>query len=85
MSRDDSIALGVSLGIHALLLVLCVQFAVESRSEIEPPRQRLVEVEFNLASTPVRPVLTGPPQRAEAGERSQARQQPEPERLCLHA
>ncbi|MEL6616205.1 MAG: hypothetical protein AAFQ43_10730 [Bacteroidota bacterium] len=80
MSRDDATALGISLGVHALLLLLFVTVVAESRAEIEPPEVRLVEVEWELDTTPVRPVLTGPPQQAAAGEQSQARQQPDPER-----
>lgn len=38
----------------------------------------MVEIEFG--QTPVRPVLTGPPQQAEAGDRAAARQQLAPER-----
>lgn len=78
MSRDDSFALVVSLGVHALLLLLFVTVAMESRAELEPPAPRMVEIEFG--QTPVRPVLTGPPQQAEAGTRSEARQSLETER-----
>ncbi|OZC02498.1 hypothetical protein [Rubricoccus marinus] len=78
MSRDDLTALGVSLGVHALLLLLFFTVAAESREALEPADVRLVEMDFG--TVPIRPVLTGPPQQAEAGERSQAREQPEPER-----
>lgn len=78
MSRDDSFALLVSLAVHALLLLLFFTFALDSRQELEPPAPRMVEIEFG--QTPVRPVLTGPPQQAEAGDRAAARQNMEPER-----
>ncbi|MEM6326000.1 MAG: hypothetical protein AAF791_02675 [Bacteroidota bacterium] len=78
MNRDDSFALLVSLGVHALLLLLFVTVALDSRQELESPAPRFVEVEF--AQVPIRPVLAGPTQRAEAGERSAQRQSLEPER-----
>ncbi len=78
MSRDDLFSLGVSLAVHALLLLLFFAVAAESREALEPADVRLVEMDFGMV--PLRPVVTGPPQRAEAGERSQAREQPEPER-----
>ena len=78
MSQDDTLALTVSLGVHALLLLLFFTVVYESRTELEPPAPRMVEIEFG--QTPIRPVLTGPPQQAEAGDRAAARQNLEPER-----
>ena len=78
MSSDDTFALAISLGVHALLLLLFFTVVYETRTELEPPAPRMVEIEFG--QTPIRPVLTGPPQQAEAGDRAQAREQPEPER-----
>ena len=79
MKRDDRDGLLLSVTIHvAVLLLLAVAIRVppEALDQDYPPQ--LMAIEFGPA--PTRPVITGPPERAQAGQASDARQQLEPER-----
>ena len=79
MSRNDLIALSVSLGVHALLLLLGLSAVFTFGKELVPEQDiRMVEIEFG--PSPVRPVVEGPPEAAPEGAASDARTQPEPPR-----
>lgn len=79
MSSDDRDGLAISVTAHALVLLLLAVLAATPPETLDrdyPPQ--LMEIEFGPA--PVPPVVTGPPESAESGAPSDARQQPEPER-----
>ena len=79
MGRDDRDGLLLSVTIHVVvLLLLAVGLRVppEALDDDYPPQ--LMEIEFGPA--PTRPVITGPPERAQAGQSADAREQPDPER-----
>ena len=79
MKRDDREGIILSVSLHlVVLLFLAVALRVppEALDPDWPPQ--LTEIRFGIA--PVPPVVTGPPERAEAGESSDAMTQPEPER-----
>lgn len=69
----------LSVALHLVVLLLLaagLQLPPEALDKDYPPQ--LMEIEFGPA--PTRPVVTGPPEQAEAGAPSDARQQLEPER-----
>ena len=69
----------LSVAAHAVvLLLLALALNVPSKALDPDWPPQLTEIEFGLA--PVPPVVQGPPERAEAGESSDAMTQPEPER-----
>lgn len=79
MTRDDRDGIALSVTLHAiilLLLALALRVPPEALDKDWPPQ--LTEIEFGVAPAP--PVVTGPPEQAEAGESSDAMTQPEPER-----
>lgn len=78
MSRSDSIALAVSLGVHALLLLVTFTVIGATPDITRPPEQMLVEVE--LLPADARPMVIGPPEAARQGAPSEASEQLEAER-----
>ena len=73
----DGFILSVTLhGVVLLLLALGLSVPPEATDPDFPPQ--LTEIEFGPA--PTIPVMTGPPERAEAGSSSESMTQPEPER-----
>lgn len=79
MQRDDRDGIILSVSLHLivlLLLAVALRVPPEALDPDWPPV--LTEIEFGIA--PVPPVVTGPPEQAEAGESSDAMTQPEPER-----
>ncbi len=78
MTRDDRDGLILSVSLHLvvlLLLALALRVPPEALDPDWPPQ--LTEIEFGIA--PVPPVVTGPPERAQSGESSEAMTQPAPE------
>ncbi|MGB3543139.1 hypothetical protein [Rubrivirga sp.] len=79
MGRDDRDGLLLSVTIHVVvlfLLAVAVRLPPDALDEDYPPQ--LMAIEFGPA--PTRPVITGPPERAEAGQAADSRQQLETER-----
>ena len=79
VSSDDREGIALSLGVHAVLLLLLVLVAATPSETLDadyPPQ--LTEIEFGVA--PTLPVVEGPPQSAPSAAPSAAAEQPEPER-----
>ena len=79
MPRDDRDGLVLSATLHLVILLLLAVALRTPPKTLDPdyPPQ-LTEIEFGVA--PTVPQVVGPPERAEAGESSEAVTQPEPER-----
>ena len=79
MSADDREGIALSLGVHAVLLLLLVLVAATPTETLdEDYSPRLTEIEFGVA--PTLPVVEGPPESAPSAAPSDAAEQPEPER-----
>ena len=79
MSADDREGIALSLGVHAVLLLLLVLVAATPTETLdEDYSPQLTEIEFGVA--PTLPVVEGPPESAPSAAPSDAAEQPEPER-----
>ncbi|MFN3597558.1 MAG: hypothetical protein ACK41D_09845 [Rubricoccaceae bacterium] len=78
MNRNDAIAFAVSLGVHALLLLVFAGASAIASPPERPAPPELVELDF--VPLPAAPQRVGEPQTAPAAAPAEARLQPEVER-----